>query len=98
MRFLSKAGQEYHLFNARLAFFTKTMDACSELKEFPHIHIMIQGIGLGQVAYALTHLQRLSFHIMTANGYFARRRRQVAGNDLHCSGFPCSVGAKEAYY
>ncbi len=83
----------FHLFlPLRLGHF---FQLCREPQIFLHRHVHIQRRQLRQIADPLFCLLRLLLHVMAVNGHCALTGCQIAGDDIHCSGFSGAVGTQE---
>src|SRR5262249_13457001 len=70
--------------------------AAAEAEVFIDAHLGVKRVAFGQVANALAGLDRVPEDVLAVDGGFARRRGQVAGEDVHGRRLPGPVGAEEA--
>ena len=87
----------YHLVDA-LAAVLDFVDVSYEAQELVDVHLGVERVVFGQIAYAGADLLWLVEDAVAAYFHFAFRRRDEAGDDFHQSGLAGTVWSQQSYY
>ena len=91
-----EACELYHLVGA-LVGVLHAAKPCGEAQVFAHVHVEVQRVVFGQVAYAAPHLQGVVEDAVSAHRGVAVGGGYEAGEYLHQRRFAGAVGAQQAH-